>query len=588
MNLRGNANLIFLFLTLMLVGLPINVAAQAEDAPLAYSLNRIELHVRINGDGTLDVVESQVVSVEQGSLFSGFQNLSLRQMDGIEAMSVEADGRLLNLDDSACAFCYWTVIQPRQPDWVYFDRVSYDLVFNPDSMGQVQTFWDFPGIGAGENANFVLRYRVLGAIQIFADSQRFIWDVTPGFAVPVAEAQMFITPPPGLAAEDLIIEAGPAESEIDEFGRIALQYEGAVPAATHWFVNVTMPAAATAAELSNWQQELDNVVAAAETARATERADQQALYLQQSRQRFVALGFTILILVGASFLLRRRRQGSEPDEHPLAGLPAALLPFVHQVDEAIGRSLLAQFMTLSDVGLLTVGDEMQITRRTDKLRERAGWTLPSGERIKLQPALVTMYQAVPAGTAPWQVVRKALAEKLDAIVEDMLVDAEEVIALLPKQRHERWLKAAIGIAAVGLVALLGTALSGLSGLGWIAFAPGFALLMVSGLIYYQNNQQRPKNPDPGQLVTSYRARLNELRTSAEGDLVEYYLFEAAANIIALNEVDTVTQAAAQANIGSPDWVPLYPLLLTEFAALAADENLAEKLTTGYNTTLAEI
>ncbi|MCB0013928.1 MAG: DUF2207 domain-containing protein [Anaerolineales bacterium] len=488
---------LFVLLSLLwLAGWIRPVLAQTETpANLVYGQEQIELHMRLNADGTIDVVELQQVRVDEGTLFSGFQNLSLRQLDGVSGLAVEADGRLLNLDESACLYCYWTITQPRQPDWVSYDRETFDIVFNPDSMGQVQTFWDFPGIEAGETGNFLIRYQALGAIQLFPQNQRLIWDVTPGFPVPVEVARLLITPPPDLTAADLEIDAGTASQSVDEQGRIVLEFDGAVPAETHWFVTISLPAGATAATPALWQQELEAAVAAAETARSNAFQTEQQQYLQQARIQFTALGLTLLILIAGAVLLARQSRGSGT-VLPLQGLPPAALPYLtpNAPAEPAARALLAQLLALVDYGLiepkeLPAGDGWGLAVTPERLRERARWELPDGQIVRLQPAIVTSYQALAAAQDGQPLspaaIADALVPQLPAIIEDILGDLEEALAQTPTRLIERNNRRGIGLLVLGAVSLLATALSGLGSSGWIAYAPAVALLLIGGLTYYR-------------------------------------------------------------------------------------------------------
>ena len=596
--LRRHMPLVGLLLLLLLTR---PVLAQTEAAAdLVYGLDQIELHMRLNADGTIDIVEIQQVRVDQGTLFSGFQNLSLRQMDGVVGLTVEADGRLLNLDDSACLYCYWTTIQPRQPDWVTYDRDTFDIIFNPEAMGQVQTYWDFPGINGGDTASFVLRYQAQGALQLFPQSQRLIWDVTPGFPVPVEQAQLFITPPPGLTAADLTVEAGAASQTIDEQGRIVLVFDGTVPADTHWLVTVNLPAGATSATPASWQLELEAAVAAAEAARANSRRNEQQDYLRQARIRFSALGLTLLVLIAGALLLARQRQGHQPNL-PLQGLPPAALPYLTATPSPApaAQAVLAQLLTLVDYRLiqsvrLPEPDEWGMAVVPQQLRERSRWQLPDEQLIRLQPSVVTTYQALAAAApsdAPLRppAIQAVLTEQFPALYEDIVADVEEVVAQMPGRRVERGQRRGIALLLIGLVSLLATALSGLGSNGWITYAPAGALLLLGGLFYYRARllAAEPAGPDLAEQVKRYRRQLRALASQGDAATVAHYLDQELAYAAGLDELHTLATAAASHELEWPAWLEplageLLPLLSEQLPA-----ELGERLAQGVTEALAD-
>src|SRR3989344_1490924 len=182
MSLKRNRARIMLFFGLALV-LSQGSLAQAQSETQVYAYQRIATYIAVNTDTTIDVEEHQVF-VYEGSFHDGWRSILLDRVDAITDVQV-IDGR---------------TGQPLVEVGRRLDKLD------PDSWGKFTTFRE----GGAQNIEWyynladttyewVLRYKVHGAIAFGRVSDRLYWDIFTDYQVPVGKTEVEIILPAAAA-----------------------------------------------------------------------------------------------------------------------------------------------------------------------------------------------------------------------------------------------------------------------------------------------------------------------------------------------------------------------------------------------------
>ena len=182
MSLKRNRARIMLFFGLTLV-LSQGSLAQAQSETQVYAYQRIATYIAVNTDTTIDVEEHQVF-VYEGSFHVGWRSILLDRVDAITDVQV-IDGR---------------TGQPLVEVGRRLDKLD------PDSWGKFTTFRE----GGAQNIEWyynladttyewVLRYKVHGAIAFGRVSDRLYWDIFTDYQVPVGKTEVEIILPAAAA-----------------------------------------------------------------------------------------------------------------------------------------------------------------------------------------------------------------------------------------------------------------------------------------------------------------------------------------------------------------------------------------------------
>ncbi|MEZ4636686.1 MAG: DUF2207 domain-containing protein [Caldilineaceae bacterium] len=182
-----------------------------DTANLEVSLPALETTIRIQEDGSLLVEEIHVVGVEAGALYESNRTIPTRFLDSVHQVQVYEGDVPFQEARSNCEYCVRISEDERAANWARYDA-NYELVINDRAAGDVSITWSYPPLVRGEQGIFVLRYRVLGAIQLYDITQRLLWTaIYPDRAAAVETATLYIYPPPGVRANQIDVVEGPAE-----------------------------------------------------------------------------------------------------------------------------------------------------------------------------------------------------------------------------------------------------------------------------------------------------------------------------------------------------------------------------------------
>ena len=123
-------------------------------AAKSYSADRFDAVIRVQPDGSLDVTETVVFSFTEGTFSEVYRELPARRTDGIEVVRAEMQGRRMPFGSEP------GTVEIRQRN------------------GRVRVLWRFrPTEGAARE--FVLHYRVRGAVRHESDADVLVWRALP-------------------------------------------------------------------------------------------------------------------------------------------------------------------------------------------------------------------------------------------------------------------------------------------------------------------------------------------------------------------------------------------------------------------------
>ena len=181
-------------------------SAQAQGTLQAYEYERIDTRIAVNVDTTLDVEEHQVF-VYEGAFHVGWRSILLEKVDSITDIQV-IDGKTgRGLAEVGKR------LDKLEPDsWGKF------TTFREGGSQNIEWYYDL----GDTTQEWILRYKVHGAIAFGKISDRLYWDIFTDYQVPVGEATVEIVLPAALARNTVgqysyrTFEAGTGVQDYDE------------------------------------------------------------------------------------------------------------------------------------------------------------------------------------------------------------------------------------------------------------------------------------------------------------------------------------------------------------------------------------
>ncbi|HSN74590.1 MAG TPA: DUF2207 domain-containing protein, partial [Anaerolineae bacterium] len=262
----------------------------AEDsADLVYRYLTQDASFTFDDAGLVHVEEREHLVVEAGALRQGVHTITHTGMDDVIDVAVFEGGQAFTLTDELCDYCYSVNQTPRQSGWVSYDPRYETIVTDESLAGATDVLWTAPALVAGEEATYTLRYTLLNALHIADEGQTFGWTIIfDEQDVTVDAASVRIDLPPGIEPADVQVTGGVLQNQPD--GTLRLAPDGPIISYEPWTWSITLPAGATAAVTSQWQQDME----------AAQQEGQQAAARQARSQLF--LGGLALAILSAGLL----------------------------------------------------------------------------------------------------------------------------------------------------------------------------------------------------------------------------------------------------------------------------------------------
>lgn len=519
-------------------------------ADLQISLPSLITELHIQADGRVDVTEYHTVRVEDGALYESGRTLPTQFVDAIENVEVYEGDQPFVESRANCEYCLRVDQRSRGRSWVTYDVSRDELEYNSFAAGEVAISWFFPPLVRGEQTTFVLRYVVEGAIQIVDEGQRLVWTaVAPGRPVDVVQAEVYVYPPAGLDATDLRIIGGQVDAQAD--GAVRVRYNGSVPSRQDWVITVAMPEEATAATTPEWQQEIAEVVAEAETAAVAE-----------ARLRLAFGGGSLLLMIlgmaGLYWLwyIGGRDRPLPPVASYLPEPPSDLPPGIvaYLLDEQpTPKAALAGLFHLASLGFVEIDLDTSMTVRRLANPTAAVSTLP--HHLQKLLAYLAPVLEVDQDVSLFK-VEPRFVSALPAIYTAMGEEVAPFFDTLPGQSRHRWLvRGQWGVILSVMLALI-LAMNYTERLGWLALAPAASLLLVGvGLILI--SRWMPRRTDSGvqeaERWRAFKRYLSNLKDYASVIDAQHILDRYFAYAVALGIETIVLESAADLGTRIPSW-----------------------------------
>jgi hypothetical protein len=536
-------------------------------ADLTYRYTAMDSDIRIEADGTVRIDAGYRIRVDSGALHQGFNTISHTVMDDVFDVAVLEGDQPFTLTDEICESCFSVGKTPRQAGWVTYDARYDSLVTDSSKAGATHLHWLPQPLVKGEETTFHLRYALRNALYLSRDGQTFNWSIViDEQAAPVDSSTARITLPPGVDPARVQVTGGAVQQQPD--GSLLLTRPQPIIAAEPWDISVVLPANATAAVKSQWQQDMENV----------RRAAQQAA-TRQARSQVLLGGLALLILSGGllSLLLLWYRFGRdepvplpaeyivEPPSELAPGIVAYLLDEQPSID-----GVLASLFHLATLGLLRIrlAPEIAIGRNWDeKLSPGQLVEAPDGRTMAIPGHLATLFNnlMVVIETARSKPLDQ-IAGPLQAILPQVYAEMGQEIAPLfdapPDQARGRWRALGVGITLLGSLALFYSCIASL-GFGAVALAPGLALLLV-GAAWIVASRWMPRRTPEGALEAAkwrafrrYLLNLEDYGSQAEAqEILDRYF----AYAVALDVQQVVLRDAERLEAHLPTWTR--PVVIT--------------------------
>jgi hypothetical protein len=529
-------------------------------ADLTYRYTAMDSDIRIEVDGTVRIDASYRIRVDSGALHQGGNTLSHTVMDDVFDVAVLEGDQPFTLADEICESCFTVDKTPRQSGWVTYDPDYETVVIDESKAGATHLLWQPPALVKGEETTFHLRYALQNALHLGQDAQTFDWSIVIDQQdAPVDSSTARITLPPGVDPAQVQVTGGDVQPQPD--GALLLIRPQPILAYEPWDISVILPANATAAVKSQWQQDME----------AAQREGQQAA-TRQARSQLLLGGLTLLILSGGllSLLLLWYRHGRdepvplpaeyipEPPSDLAPGIVAYLLDEKPSID-----GVLASLFHLATLGLLRIRltPEVALERNWDmKLRTGEVVETPDGRQVAIPGHLATLFNGLmPIVETKSSKTLDQIAGPLQALLPGVYEKMGEEISpwfdVLPDKARGRWRGLGAGIALLGSLALF-TGCTAVSAFGAVALAPGVALLLV-GAVWIAASRWMPRRRPEGALeVARWRAfrryllNLEDYGSQAEAqEILDRYF----AYAVALDVQEVVLRDSERLQAQMPVW-----------------------------------
>ncbi len=398
----------------------------AEDsAALEYSIDQIEMQIEMLPDGTLNVLETQQVSVQAGVLYAGYRQFSLLFTDGIEILGVR-EGELALTEVALggdCEDCYTVETEGPYSWWASYSPFEDEVQINEEVAGEVLLNWFVPALVAGESSQFTIEYVVEGAVLPSEDEQFLNWTAVSNYDVPIENVAVTWVLPNGLGLEDANFAGGDVSRTAD--GAILLTNSATIAPNASWQIELTLPPDALAAPMPAWQSTIEAEVA-------------EGIAYQERQARIDLAWLVGKILAGVTAVLgtitywylqgsRRLREarGNYRTEPP-SNLPPGVVNFLVE-GKMTARGVLASVLHLADLGLLRLkmGEPLELTAvRQELLAENSKIITPAGEEVKVSRFLAQLFNhllaLLPDGkSVPLPTLLLTLPSKLPELTKTM-------------------------------------------------------------------------------------------------------------------------------------------------------------------------
>ncbi len=529
-------------------------------ADLTYRYTAMDSDIRIEADGTVRIDAGYRIRVDSGALHQGFNTITHTVMDDVFDVAVLEGDQPFTLTDEICEACFSVGKTPRQAGWVTYDERLGSLVTDSSKAGATHLHWLPPPLVKGEETTFILRYALQNALRLSEDAQTFNWSIViDGNDVPVDSSTARVTLPPGVDPARVQVTGGVVQQQPD--GVLLLTRPQPIFASAPWDISVVLPANATPAVKSQWQQDMENA----------QRAGQLAA-TRQARSQVLLGGLALLILSGGllSLLLLWYRHGrDEPAPLPaeyIAEPPSDLAPGIvaYLLDEQPSiDGVLASLFHLATLGLLRIRltPEIAVGRNWDeKLSPGQVVETPDGRSLAIPGHLATLFNntMVVIETARSKTLDQ-IAGPLQAILPQVYTEMGQEIAPLfdapPDQARGKWRALGVGIVLLGSLALFYSCIASL-GFGVVALAPGLALLLV-GAAWIVASRWMPRRTSEGALEAAkwrafrrYLMNLEDYGSQAEAQEILDRHF---AYAVALDVQQVVLRDAERLQASLPPW-----------------------------------
>ena len=543
---------------------------RAEDsAELAYSVRSVETELAIGAGGEVQVTELQTVAVEEGILYGGQRAIPLAYVDGLVDFSV-AEGEqpfvLLNQFDPNCESCAWLEENRGPGDWIRLNRGTGTMTLDEEAAGQVQVGWTAPPLVKGEETTFVLRYTAVGALQIGEEAQILAWTAVSGFDVPVAAARILLQLPPDVPAGSVEVQGGAVETLED--GRLLVAHDDPLAAGDSWQVRIALPPNATTGPKPVWQQEMEEVVLAADEIREDIR--QEEIRRSRLQLAFGLLGGLLLVggllLLGLMWYLWGRDAEAAAVPQYLSDPPSDLPPGIvaYLLDEKpTPKGVLASLFHLATLGLLRIelSDPLKLARNwEDELVEEQMIETSDGDTAPVPVHMVRLFNGLRphlgSELTPLSQVTSHFPQIIPEVYYAMGQEATGFFAQLPGQARRRWLVYGQWLVLGGVGLALAAALFYVPALGWVAAMPAVALAIVGAALIVVSRWMPRRSAAGVEEAARWRAfeqYLRNLQQYGDQEDAQRILDRHFAYAVALDVEDVVLSQAEQMDTVVPTW-----------------------------------
>lgn len=517
--------------------------------------DRFDVEIDLHEDGSLHVVERQVVDFRGGPFYDGAAEIPLARIDAVDNVVVREETRRGVVDYAERRSCCSDFIPPETYEW-------------EQGAGTLSVQWGLPGV-EDERRVFLLEYDVSGVLRVYPEdasgeppNQQLWWTVVAAettAVAPVRAAALTLRLPAAVDPAAAVVGLGEAvvpAAEHTEDGRTWTWEASDLGPGDAFIARLQFPPL-VAAEPPRWQRADDE---------RRRRAEQ--VVARRALVNSLALGGGLLALVGGGVGLYGfwYLRGRDPHVGPVADFlpeppddlpPGAAGTLLDEV--AHQRDVVATLVDLARRGVVAMertsanaGAEIHLTLRSTEaplarfeqelVRALFGWTPAVGSSVRLWEVSARFAAAAP------EIRRRLYAELVD----------RGWFAASPEETREAWRDR--GLTAF-LVLLLGGGLAGVlwaDGVPWYWFALAAAAALSLALYLLAGALPR-KSAVGAEAAARWRAFRRYLegieryeRVGEAGEIFDRYLPFAVAFGLERSWVETFARAGAPV----PAWYAL--------------------------------
>jgi hypothetical protein len=292
-------------------------------AAKSYSADRFDSIIRVLPDGSLDVTETVVFRFAEGTFTEVFREIPLQRTDGIDVVTAGMQGQRLPFGTER------GTVEVRQRST------------------RIRVVWRFSPV-EGITREFVLNYRVRGAVRQQADGDVVVWRATPGeHAYPIASSTIVFELPENVARPP-IVNSRKAESPLVTTTDRVVSIHATRLRSNGWVdTTLAFPRGSLISAPPRWQEHAARVAA-------------QSTAWIIGALAVAACGLVLLVAWRQSYDAPPREAGGTAD-WPQASPPDNLAPSLAGVLAAHGRTSLehamAALFTLADRGEIEIREK---------------------------------------------------------------------------------------------------------------------------------------------------------------------------------------------------------------------------------------